>query len=65
MSHAFADIAVTPAVKDTQQRVGSARSFTAGGAVFNRFLGEAEVDFITARQAEVASVGARLAPLHA
>lgn len=54
MSHAFAEIAFTPAVKAAQQRDGSrsnyARNFEGDTEVFNDRLGEAEVDFIAAQR---------------
>jgi uncharacterized protein len=53
MSHAFADIAFTSAVKAAQQIDGSraayARNFESGGETMNRRLGAGEADFI-ARQ---------------
>jgi uncharacterized protein len=54
MSHAFADIAFTPAVKAAQARDGSranyARNFDSDAEVFNQSLGEAEADFIGAQR---------------
>jgi len=54
MSHAFADIAFTPAVKAAQTRDGSranyARSFEGDGEVFNHRLGEAEREYIAAQR---------------
>ncbi len=61
MSHAFANLAFTPAVKAAQQRDGSrasyARNFEGPGEAFNDRLGEAEADFIAAqRSAYLATV---------
>jgi predicted pyridoxine 5'-phosphate oxidase superfamily flavin-nucleotide-binding protein len=54
MSHAFANLAFTPAVKAAQQRDGSrasyARNFEGPGETFNDRLGEAEADFIAAQR---------------
>jgi len=54
MSHAFAAIAFTPAVKAAQQRDGSrasyARNLESGGEPFNHRLGAAEADFIAAQR---------------
>ncbi len=54
MSHAFAEIAFTPAVQAAQRRDGSragyARSFEADSEVFNQSLGEAEIEFIGAQR---------------
>jgi uncharacterized protein len=54
VSHAFADIAFTPSVKDAQQRDGSrasyARNLEGPGEVLNHKLGDAEVDFIAAQR---------------
>ncbi len=54
MSHAFADIALTPSVKAAQQREGSragyALNFEDGAEVFNDRLGEAETEFIAAQR---------------
>ena len=53
MSHAFAEIAFTPAVKAAQLRDGSrascARNFE-GGETFNNRLGDAEADFIVSQR---------------
>ncbi len=54
MSHAYADIAFTPAVKAAQARDGSragyARSFEGDAEVVNDRLGGAEADFIAAQR---------------
>lgn len=54
MSHAFADITFTPAVKAAQARDGSranyARSFEADGDLFNDRLGDSEREFIAAQR---------------
>jgi predicted pyridoxine 5'-phosphate oxidase superfamily flavin-nucleotide-binding protein len=54
VSHAFAEIAFTPAVQAAQRRDGSragyARSFEADSEVFNQSLGEAEIEFIGAQR---------------
>jgi predicted pyridoxine 5'-phosphate oxidase superfamily flavin-nucleotide-binding protein len=54
MSHAFADIAFTPAVRDAQTRDGSrtqyARAFEAGDDVRNAELGPDEAAFIQAQR---------------
>ena len=54
MSHAYADIAFTPAVKAAQARDGSragyARSFESDTDVVNDRLGGAEADFIAAQR---------------
>jgi predicted pyridoxine 5'-phosphate oxidase superfamily flavin-nucleotide-binding protein len=54
MSHAFANIVFTPAVKAAQERDGSragyARNFEDGAEVFNDRLGESERAFIAAQR---------------
>ena len=54
MTHAFANIAFTPAVKAAQQHDGSrinyARSFEAGGEISNQKLGDSEANFISAQR---------------
>lgn len=54
MSHAFADIAFTPAVKLAQSREGSrasyARGFERPGETQNAYLGQAETEFIAAQR---------------
>jgi uncharacterized protein len=54
MSHAFAEIAFTPAVKAAQQRDGSragyARSFEGDTVVYNDRLGTRETEFIAAQR---------------
>ncbi len=54
MSHAFADIAFTPAVRAAQERDGSrsqyARAFESGGAVLNAEIGPDEEAFIHAQR---------------
>jgi uncharacterized protein len=54
MSHAFADIAFTPAVREAQARVGSrtqyARAFEAGDEVRNAEIGPDEAAFIQAQR---------------
>ena len=54
MSHAFADIAFTPAVKAAQQRAGSragyAHNFEGDAPLSNDRLGDAETDFIAAQR---------------
>ncbi len=54
MSHAFGDLAFTPAVKAAQQQDGSrasyARNFESTVETFNDKLGEAESEFIRAQR---------------
>jgi predicted pyridoxine 5'-phosphate oxidase superfamily flavin-nucleotide-binding protein len=54
MTHAFADIAFTPAVREAQARDGSraqyARAFGGGGPVRNAEIGPDEADFIQAQR---------------
>lgn len=54
MSHAFGNLAFTPAVKAAQQRDGSragyARNYESATETFNDRLGEAESDFIRAQR---------------
>ena len=54
MSHAFAELAFTPAVKAAQLRDGSrasyARNFEGPGETFNDRLGDAEADFIASQR---------------
>ena len=63
MSHAYADIAFTPAVRETQSRMGSRERLTAFDRMTDRNsrLGPKETEFITARdsfyQATVSETG--------
>ena len=54
MSHAYGDIAFTPAVKAAQQRDGSraayVRSYERGGETVNNELGPNEEDFVAAQR---------------